>query len=189
MRNIKTLAAFTLRKAFLAAAVILCGVFVTGALAASDGEYVLGSGDKVRVSVFGEADLTGEYEVDGAGMVAFPLIGEVKAGGGTARQLEQSIATKLKEGYLRNPVVSIEVLTYRPFFIMGEVRRPGSYPYKNGLSLLNAVALAGGYTYRAKSSVWVITRTGDKNFQEREVTDGTFIIRPGDTIVVPERFF
>jgi protein involved in polysaccharide export with SLBB domain len=156
---------------------------------AADNGYRLGSGDQIKITVFGETDLSGQYEIDGAGVVAFPLIGQVKASGGTARDLEKRIASKLSDGYLKNPTVSIEVLTYRPFFILGEVKRPGSYAYKNGLNLLNAVALAGGYTYRAKSSVWVITRSGDSSYNEREVTDGAFQIRPGDTIVIPERFF
>jgi polysaccharide export outer membrane protein len=174
----------------------LVAAFVTVALAAfgaspaiADSGYLLGSGDKVRVTVFGETDLSGEYEIDGSGVVAFPLVGEVLAAGGTARKLEDEIAKKLRTGYLTNPTVSVEVLTYRPFFILGEVKAPGSYPYKNGLNVLNAVAMAGGYTYRAKSSLWVITRRGDKEFVEREITNGAFVVRPGDTIVVPERFF
>jgi len=85
--------------------------------------------------------------------------------------------------------VNVEVLSFRPFFILGEVKAPGSYPYKSGLNVMNAVALAGGYTYRAKSNVWVITRTDDSNYQAREVTDGDFKVLPGDTIVIPERFF
>ena len=156
---------------------------------ASDAKYILGSGDRVRVTVFGEDDLSGEYEIDGSGVVAFPLVGEVQAGGGTARKLEKEIATKLKDGYLKNPTISVEILTYRPFFILGEVKRPGSYPFKNGLTVLNAVAMAGGYTYRAKSNLWVITRGDSKEWQAREVTAGDFQVRPGDTIMIPERFF
>jgi polysaccharide export outer membrane protein len=113
----------------------------------------------------------------------------VRAAGGTARKLENEIAKKLSSGYLKNPTVSVEVLTYRPFFILGEVKQPGSYPYKNGLNVLNAVAMAGGYTYRAKSNVWVITRSGDKEYQDREIRNGDFTVLPGDTIVIPERFF
>jgi polysaccharide export outer membrane protein len=152
-------------------------------------EYQLGSGDKVRITVFGEADLSGEYEIDGTGVVAFPLIGEVKAVGGTARDLEKAIAGKLSDGFLKKPTVSVEVLTYRPFFILGEVRRPGSYPYKNGLTVLNAVAMAGGYTYRAKSNRWLVTRGSKKEWQEREISKGDFSVLPGDTIFIPERFF
>lgn len=155
----------------------------------ADSSYLLGSGDKVRVTVFGETDLSGEYEIDGSGVVAFPLVGEVMAAGGTARKLEKSIAAKLRDGFLKNPTVSIEVLSYRPFFILGEVKRPGSYPYKNGLTVLNAVAMAGGYTYRAKSNLWVLTRGNDKKWQKREITAGDFSVQPGDTIFIPERFF
>lgn len=177
------------RKALLIALVATVGAWVAAPSQAADTGYRLGSGDQLKITVFGETDLSGQYEIDGSGFVAFPLVGEVKAAGGTVRELEKGIASKLSAGYLKNPTVSIEVLTYRPFFILGEVKRPGSYAYKNGLNVLNAVALAGGYTYRAKSSVWVITRSGDKSYNEREITDGAFQIRPGDTIVIPERFF
>ncbi len=156
---------------------------------AGDSTYSLGAGDKVRITVFGEADLTGEYEVDGSGVVAFPLVGEVPAANGTARDLEKKIVAKLQEGYLKNPTVNVEVLTYRPFFIMGEVKSPGGYAYRNGLTLMNAVAMAGGYTYRAKSNLWVITRDGAQKMQAKEIANGNFRVQPGDTIFIPERFF
>ena len=162
---------------------------VFGTAHASDSTYKLGAGDQIKITVFGENDLTGQYEIDGAGIVAFPLIGQVQAADGTARDLEKSLTKKLKEGYLTNPVVNVEILTYRPFFILGEVARPGSYAYKSGLNVLNAVAMAGGYTYRAKSNLWVITRNGDAKYNGREVTNGDFRIQPGDTILIPERFF
>ena len=177
------------RKALLVAFIAVAGALSSAPLSAADSAYQLGSGDKLKITVFGEPDLTGPYEIDGSGVVAFPLVGQIHAAGGTARDLEKGIAAKLSEGYLKNPTVNVEVLSYRPFFILGEVKHPGSYPYKNGLNVLNAVAMAGGYTYRAKSSLWVITRSGDKNYQEREVTNGDFTVRPGDTIVIPERFF
>lgn len=177
------------RKTLLIALVATVGGWLAAPSQAAQNGYLLGSGDQIKITVFGEPDLSGQYEIDGSGFVAFPLVGEIKAAGGTVRELEKGIAAKLSSGYLKNPTVSIEVLTYRPFFILGEVKRPGSYAYKSGLNLLNAVALAGGYTYRAKSSVWVLTRSGDKSYNEREITDGAFQIRPGDTIVIPERFF
>jgi polysaccharide export outer membrane protein len=189
MREIRSFGKAAIQKAILITLITIFGAGIAAPSFASDASYRLGAGDKIRVTVFGEADLSGQYEIDGSGVVAFPLVGEVKATGGTARDLEKGIAAKLSEGYLKNPTVSVEVLSYRPFFILGEVKRPGSYAYKNGLNVLNAVALAGGYTYRAKSSVWVLTRSGDQNFQEREITDGDFRIQPGDTIVIPERFF
>jgi polysaccharide biosynthesis/export protein VpsN len=176
-------------KAMVIAVIAIVGALSSGPLAAADSDYLLGSGDKVKITVFGEPDLTGPYEIDGSGVVAFPLVGQVHAAGGTARDLEKRVAKKLSEGYLKNPTVNVEVLSYRPFFILGEVKHPGSYPYKNGLNVLNAVAMAGGYTYRAKSSVWMVTRAGDKNLQDHEITNGDFTVRPGDTIVVPERFF
>jgi len=176
-------------RAFFAAAIVMLATVISWPLSAADSDYLLGSGDKVKVTVFGETDLSGQYEIDSSGIVAFPLVGEIKAGGRSARDLEKNIAAKLSEGYLKNPTVNVEVLSYRPFFILGEVKRPGSYPYKAGLNVLNAVALAGGYTYRAKSNLWVITRSGDKNYQDKEVTDGDFSVRPGDTIFIPERFF
>lgn len=176
------------RTACLAVFVIV-GALLVATVAHADSSYRLGSGDQVRITVFGEPDLTGQFAVDGSGVVAFPLVGEVKAVGGTARDLEKSITAKLRDGYLKNPTVSVEVLSFRPFFILGEVKSPGSYPYKNGLNVMNAVALAGGYTYRAKSNIWIITRSGDKRYQGHEITNGDFKILPGDTIVIPERFF
>ena len=188
MRNIHSLGNVAIRKALYAALLALVVTVFAPLSASADSSYKLGAGDKVRVTVFGETDLSGQYEIDGTGIVAFPLVGEVKASGGTARDLEKNIAAKLSEGFLKNPTVSVEVLSYRPFFILGEVKRPGSYAYKNGLNVLNAVALAGGYTYRAKSSVWVITRAGDGNYQEREVTDGDFRIQPGDLLHLCQQF-
>ena len=177
------------RTAIAVQMLILAAAISPASAASVDAKYILGSGDRLKITVFGEADLSGEYEIDGVGVVAFPLIGEVRAAGGTARALEGRIVKKLQGGFLKNPTVSIEILTYRPFFILGEVRRPGSYPYKNGLTVLNAVAMAGGYTYRAKSNRWVVTRSGSTKYQDREIETGNFQVLPGDTIVVPERFF
>ena len=107
-------------------------------------------GDQVRVTVFRHEDLSGEFEVDGEGFFAMPLVGEILSAGLTARQLENEIEIRLKGGgYLVNPQVSIEVLNYRPFYIIGEVNNPGSYQYVNGMTVINAVALAGGFSYRA----------------------------------------
>ena len=117
---------------------------------ASVAGYRLGPGDQVRLTVFRHEDLSGEFEVDGEGFLAMPLVGEILGAGLTARQLESEIETRLKDGgYLVNPQVSIEVLNYRPFYIIGEVNNPGSYQYVNGMNVINAVALAGGFSYRA----------------------------------------
>lgn len=152
---------------------------------ASSQEYVLGVGDKIRLTVFGETDLSGDYEIGSTGLVALPLIGDIRAAGQPLRVFEQSVRAKLSQGYLRDPRVSAQVVNYRPFFILGEVAKPGSYPYVNGMTVLNAVALAGGYTYRADKSGVTVTRGGDR---ENKV-DETASVRPGDIIRVPERFF
>jgi protein involved in polysaccharide export with SLBB domain len=150
--------------------------------------YKLGAGDRLKVTVFGEDALSGEFEIDGQGMVSLPLIGNLKAGGSDVRSLENNFADKLKDGYLVSPRVSIEVLNFRPFFILGEVKNPGSYPYVNGLTVLNAVALAGGFTHRARTDQVLIRHGSDakeKEFGEGE--DGKVL--PGDVIRVTERFF
>lgn len=151
-------------------------------------EYVLGVGDKIRLTVYGEADLSGDYEVGSTGLVSIPLIGDIVAAGQPLRQFEQNVRAKLAQGYLRDPRVNAQVVNYRPFFILGEVAKPGSYPYVNGMTVLNAVALAGGYTYRADKSGVTITRAGANESGEKKVPE-TFTVIPGDIIRVPERFF
>lgn len=161
----------------------------TGASAAAEpGEYRLGPGDRMRIIVFGQEQLTGEFTVDGGGVIAFPLIGEVQARGATARELESRIAKSLAAGYVKDPRVSVEVLTFRPFYIIGEVNKPGQYPYASGMTAVTAVALAGGYTYRARQDTVVITRTINGQKQERSAPPNTPIL-PDDVIRVPERFF
>jgi polysaccharide export outer membrane protein len=150
--------------------------------------YTLGGGDKVRMTVFGEDDLTGEYDVDGAGTLALPLIGNVNVKGKTTRQAEALIAAQYAHGYLVNPRVSLEVLNFRPFFILGEVSRPGSYPYVNDLTVINAVALAGGYTPRAATGSVYLRRAADPKHDEIKV-DEAAKVGPGDVIRVDERFF
>ena len=147
--------------------------------------YELGPSDLVQVNVFRQEDLSGRFRLDGDGDLALPLAGEISAGHLTTRELEQTIAARLREGgYLRDPQVSIQVLTYRPFYIVGEIRRPGEYEYRNGITLTNAAALAGGYTYRARASAATIER-GACTMRTRPDTP----VLPGDVIRVPERFF
>ncbi len=154
----------------------------------SDQDYRLGSGDKLRLIVFGEDDLGGQYDVDGSGFVRLPLIGPLQAAGLTAHEFENAVKAKLEEGYLKNARVNVEVTNYRPFYIIGEVNKPGEYPYVNGMSVLNAVALAGGYTYRANDSKVYIRRNGAG--EEQSVpADQTTKVNPGDIIRVTERFF
>ncbi len=139
-----SLSRFARRTAGWLAALALAVLFLAGVEAATP-SYVLGTGDKLRITVFGEPDLSGEFEVGASGAVSLPLIGDVSTVESDLRQLERKIIAKLKDGYLKKPQVTVEVLQYRPFFILGNVKKPGSFPYVNGMTVLNAIALAGGY--------------------------------------------
>ncbi len=151
---------------------------------AAELDYSLGPGDKVSIKVLGSDDITGNYTVGDDGTMSIPLIGAVKAAGLSRAELEQEITKNLAQGYMTNPKVSVAILTYRPFFVLGEVAKPGGYPYASGMRVLNAVALAGGYTYRANQSYVIVTRHG----VDRKATP-EMAIQPDDIIRVPERFF
>jgi polysaccharide export outer membrane protein len=147
--------------------------------------YRLGAGDQLRVTVFRHLELSGEFRLDGGGFLALPLGGQFAAMGLTTRQLEDRIEQRLKEdGYLVDPQVSIEVMTYRPFYVLGEVATPGQYEYQNDMSVLNAVAMGGGFTYRADQDDIVIRR-GDCRVPAEPDTK----ILPGDVVTIQERFF
>lgn len=152
--------------------------------AVADTPYQLGPGDKIQVHVFGDDSLSGEHQVDGSGSFTFPLVGSVQASGLTSGELEGILEKKLKE-YMRQPNVSVEILTYRPFYIVGEVRRPGSYPFVDGMTVMNAVAIAGGFTYRAQEKDFVIQRAKSDQLGAGQATR----LAPGDVVVVRERFF
>ncbi|MCR9268696.1 MAG: polysaccharide export protein [Hyphomonadaceae bacterium] len=151
-------------------------------------EYTLSSGDQVKVTVFGQPDLSGQFEVDGSGTFSMPLIGQVSAEGLSVPQLESTIAAALADGYLVNPQVSAEVANYRPYYILGEVRNPGEYPYTNGLTVMEAVASAGGFTYRARKNV-VFVRATDANAEQSVALTATTQVKPGDTLRIGERIF
>lgn len=152
------------------------------------GEYLLGTGDQLRLTVFNEPTLSGEFEVDAAGMISIPLIGNMKASGQTARVLEAEITKKLSSGYMRDPRVNIEILKYRPFYIIGEVSKPGEYPYRSGMNVMSAVAVAGGFTYRASENSVRIRRAGQTDEHTYPLTTTTMVY-PGDIVRVPERLF
>lgn len=163
-------------------------MMLSGNLQAASEQYRLGPGDKVRVTVFGDDQLSGEFQVDATGAIAMPLIGEVDAHGRTTSELATAVAEKLSKDYLKNPKVSVEVIDYRPFYILGEVKNPGSYPYVNGMRVMNAIALAGGFTYRAREGHMKINRDVGGQVQELDADQST-VVQPGDVIEVPERFF
>lgn len=150
--------------------------------------YRLSIGDKLRITVYGHEDLSGEFDVDATGNLSLPLIGDVRATGLTANELEAEITNLLRPDYLKNPRVSAELLNYRPFYIFGEVKTPGSFPYANGMTVISAVAVAGGFTYRARKNRIRITRGDGDDKAEFNAQDDTLIL-PGDVIEVPERFF
>lgn len=151
-------------------------------------DYALAGGDKLRVIVFGEEALGGDYTISGAGIISLPLIGEVKAQGLTATQVRDRVAGQLANGYLNEPRVAVEVLSTRPFYILGEVTRPGEYPFADGLTVEAAVARAGGYTYRAKKGQVLIKHAGAERSIRYTVTAAS-PVAPGDTIQIPERWF
>jgi polysaccharide export outer membrane protein len=154
-----------------------------------DENYKLGSGDKIKLTVYGEDDLSGEYLVDGAGQIQLPLLGQVPAAGMTLHAFVSSVTNLfVSEGYLKHPRVSVEVENYRPFYIIGEVKTPGQYPYISGMNALNAIALAGGYTYRADDTVVYVRHNGSSN-EVKDPADQTTKIGPGDIIRVGERVF
>ena len=151
-------------------------------------EYKLGSGDLIKITVFNQVELSGEYTVNGAGIISLPLIGDVKTKDFTVKQVELAIANKLKPDYLLNPKVSVQVLNYRPFYILGEVKQPQSYPYVDGMTYLNAAAIAGGFTYRAKEDHVMVVRLKDPQKHEIRLNMDDKVM-PGDVIRVEERFF
>lgn len=149
--------------------------------------YTLASGDRVRVIVFGQDSLSNSYSVDGSGHIAMPLIGSVTAIGNSTRSLERAIEARLREGFLRDPKVAVEVEAFRPFFIIGEVTTAGQYPFVNGMTVQNAIAIAGGYTARGWNRGADITRIIDGQSITGTVPSD-YQLRPGDTVTVRERF-
>lgn len=156
--------------------------------AVDDEHYTLGSGDKVKITVYGEDDLGGEFTIDGSGHIQLPLVGQVKAAGLSLHQFVASVKVALQNGYLNDPKVNAQVVNYRPFYIIGEVNKPGEYPYENGLTVLRAVALAGGYTYRANDNRVYVRRVNDSD-ENSMPADSKTRINPGDIVRVPERIF
>lgn len=189
--------AFMRRAPFTVMALLLC-LILTGCMTSPTPSpefsstaaipYRLDSGDKLRVTVFGQESLTGNYSVDSTGNLSMPLVGSVQARGTTTTELRTRLAGLLSREYLRDPDVSVEVETYRPFFILGEVKNPGQYPYVAGMTVQTAAAIAGGFTPRARTDVVEITRLAG-NRTTAGYAAAIAAVRPGDTINVAERYF
>lgn len=159
------------------------------ALAESNSTYKLGSGDIIRIHVFGEADLSfDEIRLTDAGTFSYPFIGEVHAKNKTAAEIEQSLTQSLEGDYLIDPRVSVRVVQYRDFYISGEVGKPGGYSFQPGLTLRRAVALAGGLTERASQNRITIIRDQDPQRKPQQATLDTLVM-PGDTITIDQGFF
>ncbi len=170
-----------------------CVILVTQMANAQQGNssmrsYQLGVGDKIYINVFGEDDLSLETRLPDIGIINYPFLGEIKLVGMTLSEVEKLIYEGLKGDYLINPSVAVTIVEYRPFFIDGEVKQPGGYPYQPGLSVNKAVALAGGYTERASRDDIQVVREKNGSPISLEVDVGA-LIQPGDVITIPQRFF
>ena len=156
--------------------------------ASADDNYKIGTGDKLHIIVYGEDDLSGTFDVDGDGFVSAPLIGQVKVAGLSPHDAEQMLMAKYADGYLKEPRINVAVAQYRPFYVLGEVNRPGQYPYENGMTVSNAVADAGGYTQKAVESGFYVRRNGET--KEVYVEDGgNTKIYPGDIVRIDSSTF
>jgi len=170
---------------FILATFMIATLQLSPTHAAGGDTYKLGAGDKVRVTVFGESYLSGEFNVNANGTISLPLIEPVPVAGKTLAEAEQLIRTKLAAGFISDPKVSVDILEYRPFFIIGEISNPGSYPYIADMTVLHAVAIAGGFTPRAAKSKIFIQRGTKEGIPVQHNTP----VLPGDIITVKERFF
>ncbi len=158
------------------------------AMAQSD-TYLLSPGDKVKVTVFNEPTLTGEFQVNSSGEVAFPLVGTIAAAGLSVAEFQNQLRRRLNNGYVRNAHISIEVASYRPFNVFGEVKTAGQYPFRPGLTVQDAIAMAGGFTYRANSRTAYVRRANANSELTVQLEGPRVPILPGDDVRVPERYF
>lgn len=157
-------------------------------LGAGDSTYQLDSGDRININVFNQPDLSGEYQLDGDAQFVMPLIGRIEAKGLTAAELEQALVEKFRPDYLVNPRIFVQVLNYRPYYLIGEVLGTGAFPYIAGMTYLTAIAKAGGFTYRAKRDVVYVIRADDPLQQEVKLSVEEKV-QPGDIIRIAERLF
>jgi polysaccharide export outer membrane protein len=166
----------------------VANAYAAAPIAAHDAPYHLDAGDKLRVVVFGQEGLTNTYTIDAAGSITMPLIGQVPARGRSPASLASEITGRLRNGYIREPSVAVEIESYRPFFILGEVQAPGQYPYVPNMTVESAIAIAGGFSPRARRDLVTVTHT-DANGVGRYVVPLGTALGPGDTVQVGERWF
>ena len=160
-----------------------------GSLSGAGVASLLQPGEKIKITVYGEEALTGEYDVNPAGYVTMPLIGSIKAAGRSQSEFGKDLAGRyVRGGFLQDPHVTVAVTQFKPFYVLGEATNPGEYPFRSGLNVHTAVAMAGGFTYRASKSYVLIRHTGDEAWKEYPLTEPV-PIAPGDLIRVPERYF
>lgn len=151
--------------------------------------YRLNAGDRLRVTVFNEPALSSEFAVSGEGRISFPLVGDVPVGGKSPEEARAILQSALANGYVRDPKVTLEVVNYRPYYVLGEIGKPGQYPYQTGLTVTQAVAVAGGFSYRANQKRIFVKRADDTVERQIDVSKNTAYVLPGDTIRVGERYF
>lgn len=179
------------RAMMLGACVLLmgCSTITTAPLPSVDKvEYRLAPGDRLKLDVFREETLSGEYVINDQGYIGLPLAGDIRAAGKTLAQLRQELTALLAQQYVRNARINLDVLSYRPIYILGEVQRPGEYGYAEGMSVYGLVAKAGGFTYRANQNVVFIRHGNDPEEQAYELTSGAAVL-PGDTVRIGQRHF
>lgn len=157
-------------------------------LGVSDATYKLDAGDKIKIDIFNQPDLSGEFQLDSEGQLSLPLIGRVEAKGLTAAELEKVLVGRFKPDYLVNPRIFIQVGIYKPYYLVGEVSGTGAFPYVAGMTYLTAIANAGGYSYRAKQDVVYVIRADDPEQKELKLSVEEKV-QPGDIIRIAERLF
>jgi polysaccharide export outer membrane protein len=170
------------------AAIFLFVACASAAWAESGYVYQMGAGDRLKIVTYGEEKLTGEFVVSGEGVVAFPLVGDVPARGRTVADFRADLVARLSREFLRNPSVTVDVVNFRPVYVLGEVAKPGEFPFAENMTVYTLVAKAGGFTYRANRRTVFIRREGQP-VETAHMLSGTTVVRPGDTIRIGERYF
>ena len=151
--------------------------------------YRLSAGDRVRITVYNEPALSSEFAVSGEGIISYPLIGNLSVSDKSVQEAQELIRARLANGYVQDPRVTIEVINYRPYYILGEIAKPGQYPFASGLTVSQAVAVAGGFSYRANQRTVFIRRGGNDIERKVDISKNIIYVKPGDTIRIGERYF